>query len=122
MAPAVLPLPATGSTLSVARLMGLISLRTWLWATPPLPWPGWASGLTVLVFAKTAGPTIASLCFSGSVKRVEGIEESKGTILGIFSYFKAYLAPGQVLRFLSSKPVILVLGQGVEEHKEQRGL
>ena len=34
----------------------------------------------------------------------------------LLSHSEAQLATGQGLRFLSSKPVILVLGQGVEEH------
>ena len=48
----------------------------------------------------------------------------KGPVLGrgVFPHSEAQLATGQGLRFLSSKPVILVLGQGVEEHKEQQGL
>lgn len=63
VAPVALPLPAAGPTLSVASMMGLISLPTWLYAVLPLPWLGWASGLSVLVIAATAtaGPIIASL-------------------------------------------------------------
>jgi hypothetical protein len=75
VAPAILPQPAAGPTLPVARLTGLISLPTWLCAALPLR-PGWALGLSVLVTATEAAVWISSgLCFSGSQRRAVGTED-----------------------------------------------
>lgn len=98
MAPAALPLRTAGPTLSVTRLMVLISLPTWLWAALPLPWPEWAYEFSVLVTAAIADPTVVSLW---SVRRAEGTKDNKGASLGILPYSKALVATGQRLRFLS---------------------
>lgn len=68
---------------------------------------------------------LSGLCFSGSLRSQKVLlGKVKGPVLGrgVFPHSKAQLATDQGLRFLSSKPVILFLGQGVEEHKEQQGL
>lgn len=101
---------------------GLISSPTWLCAALPLPWPGCTLGLSVLVCSNSSSNS-GSYCFplvSASLDLWGGqkvLRRVKGPILE-FSPHRSSAGHRQGLKSLSSKPVILVLRQGVEEQRE----